>query len=119
MTPIDGVYWTTFGLMWAITIATLVVQRRRMRQLQEATADTEGFARWANWQMLTVIDRQGDIHSWTLRQMYQWKITDRIWADPVSVSLWAANGELYQQWQTEAVQLFAVPPEHDQENDCG
>lgn len=85
--------------------------------LSHAIRNVRGLSEWAQWTVLTVADRDGMIRAWTIRQLYDWKIIEQVWTDPISVSLWAAHGELYKQWQSEAVQMFTAPP--DAEKDCG
>lgn len=116
MSPDIAVY----GAAGALTTATIAVSAFgawQRRVLSQAIRNVRGLSEWAQWTMLTVVDQDGTIHAWTLRQLYDWKIIERVWADPVSVSVWAAHGELYKQWQSEAVQLFTTPP--DAEEECG
>lgn len=100
-----GAWFAIAGSWSALAWALLAVARHR-RVLDQAVTNVRGLAEWCNWTMLTVTAANGDVHAWTLRQLYDWQITDRSWANPVSVTVWQANGELYRAWQEEAKNLY-------------
>lgn len=108
-------WWISFWIMWAATGSAIVVLTHYRRLLRQALTNVRGLVEWANWTILTVTSEQGVIEAWTLRQVYDWQISERVWDHPVSVALWQTNGELAQRWQQDAVALFTAPPEED----CG
>lgn len=97
---------------WAAMAWVVLSMTRHRRVLDQAVTNVRGLSEWANWTMFTVVERNGDVHAWTLRQLYDWQITDRSWCEPVSVTIWQANGELYKAWQEEAKTYFTQPGGH-------
>lgn len=106
-----GAWFAVIGSWSAMAWVVLTTTRHR-RVLDQAVTNVRGLSEWANWTMLTVVEQNGDVHAWTLRQLYDWQITDRSWRAPVSVTIWQANGELYKAWVDEAKNLYPGGGEH-------
>jgi hypothetical protein len=91
---VTAVYWASCIAMWiASIIAGSVLYHYRRRLLTQtanmrAAGDPDGITAWATWTMLTVTDREGNISAWTLRQIYDSRMTDRLFIEPSSVELW-------------------------------
>ena len=101
-----ALYWTTFTLMWIVVLLAVLAMRRVRRAVAAHTADRDGLENWARWTMISVVDRTGDINAWTIRQLYNSRITERFWEEPATVSFWHADPTAYDEWQQEAVRAF-------------
>lgn len=119
MSTLDALYWVSYSIMWAVTIWALLVLLYYRRRLIAATArvraaaDPDSLENWARWTMLSVTDREGNIAAWTLKQIYDSRIAERVWPDPISVALWHSDPVTSQAWQDEAERMFqtlGVPP---------
>ena len=75
---------------WLFGVVAVTYALSHRRDVQAARR-TLAFVNWARWTSLVVVARDGTVHADTLYGMYTDGVTDRVWAHPVSTSLWFAN----------------------------
>ena len=88
------------------TAATVmaVLSHRQRRTMQRVTAQLaerleehardRAFTHWARWTVLTVVTSDGAIEATTLKELWDRGTRDRVWSDPISVSLWHADPDV-------------------------
>jgi hypothetical protein len=114
------VTWTDIApaLLWAVTLITgaagvrahlstrrLVRTRTRLDNMLQQAAEDRAFARWAEYTMLTVTDREGIIWATTLPEFWKSGEWDRIWDHPAAASFWHAHPDTLARWRNEITEI--------------
>lgn len=105
-------YWATFTAMWVIIMVEVRLMLRSRRTLTEG-AQHRAFAQWGQWMTLSVTDRTGLIYATTLHGLYEERVTEKVWTDPIAISLWQSDPCLHDRYQRDAAALLERP-----ETDC-
>lgn len=92
---VTAAWYLTFGFMWLVC-AGFLWGMVHWRRLMTGAARDAALAGWARTTMISVTDRTGIIYAATLAQLHtDVGDIDRVWGDPIAVSVWHPDPELY------------------------
>jgi hypothetical protein len=104
MTATDYFVYGSNLVSWVVLIFVVVGLVQSRRELRQAQTD-DAFIGWANWTIFSVTARDGTVYSGTLRELYNERVMEKTWVDPIAVSLWHADPDVHSDYVRDAERL--------------